>query len=78
MYENYDSEKILREITSAIRIQDTEELKKKQKFLEEIKLEGILLGLAPKDYEEYHVLLGKTSIKHEVEEREHEYEGEER
>jgi len=67
MNENY--EKILHDIIFAIRRKDREELKKKQKFLEENNLEGTLLGLAPEDYEEYHLLLAKTSIKEEVKER---------
>lgn len=78
MNENYDIERILRDITFAIRIQDKEELKKKQRFLEENNLEGTLLGLAPKDYEKYHLLLAKTSIKDEVKERKYEEEEEER
>lgn len=78
MSENYDIEKILRDITFAIRMQNTEELKKKQKFLEENNLEGTLLGLAPKDYEKYHLLLVKTSIRDEVKERKYEEDEEER
>lgn len=64
MNENY--EKILNDIIFAIRKKDIGELQKIQVFLKHNNLEGTLLGLAPEDYEEYHLLLAKTSIKGEV------------
>lgn len=69
MSENYDNEKILNSIIFAIRKKDIGELQKIQGFLKQNNIEGTLLGLAPEDYEEYHLLLAKTSIKEEVKER---------
>ena len=72
MSENYD--KILRDIVFAIRVKDEEKLKKYEEYLKENNLKGILLGMSPKDYEAYHVILENQNIQDEVKERYEDYE----
>lgn len=69
MSENYDSEKILYAITSAITTKNIEVLQRIQGYLEQNKLEGILLDLPSEYYEDYHFMLRKESIKREVQDR---------
>ena len=62
----YDSRQVYKEVVEALQKEDVEALKEADRILGEHNDKHVLLMLTPREYEQYHELLGKTSIEDEI------------
>ena len=62
----YDSRQVYKDVVKALKKEDVEALKEADRILGEHNDKHVLLMLTPREYEQYHEILEKTSIEDEI------------